>query len=335
MNILLTEKQFNYLFERVVNNSLPKSYVIPKILSMGFKTYENTNIDERNIFNVWYNSPNDVNEKSRFLFDFLNRCGWVCTSCGNYYDGLKSQIESITEKDPEASLYGTYVFRIEPNYPDELENFDKVKEHNDWEYEISVDNSFDYFYDENTLWHITLRKYLRRIMKNGLMPKNGQTITRWRNTRDRLYFSLMPDFSKIDYLDDDDEQSGDDYVLLKIDISSLKDKIKFYEDDAYENAVFTYSIIPPQYITIIDGKQNDIMREELFLASHFDKMMEEIMKVNKGYSEEDILEYERAYLKNQLFKLYPLCHEKKRYSYETLNDILDRLIDAKLKRIQS
>jgi hypothetical protein len=80
---------------------------------------------------------------------------------------------------------------------------------------------------------------------------NGGGITAWRNTSPRIYLSLLPEFDKIDYGYGDDI-TDDDTVLLKIDLRSVMKNFDFYVDDKYENAVYTTSNIPPQFIEVVN-----------------------------------------------------------------------------------
>lgn len=93
------------------------------------------------------------------------------------------------------------------------------------------------------LYHITERNLISKIQKHGLIPKTNNRISVHPK---RVYFTLSEQ-------DTNDLLSNGkfwvDYAtVLTIDISSIKDKIKFYVDINYPGGVYTDSKIPKECI---------------------------------------------------------------------------------------
>ena len=96
------------------------------------------------------------------------------------------------------------------------------------------------------LFHVTEKKYLEKIMKQGIIIKSKKYIE---NHPERIYlFSNLEDCH--DYID---FKELFDFTILKIDVKTLKN-IKLYDDPKYQptiNAYYTYDNIPPFSIEII------------------------------------------------------------------------------------
>lgn len=276
---------------------------------------------------LWIDSDS-INQKAKYLFTLLKHCGWVCSSYGGYYDGLRSQAESIADRNG-IDKYGIYIFNIEKEYPSKLSSdFNEIKSNNNWNYHKNSNPSYDIHYIPDVLWHLTTRKYLPRIMKNGLIPKNGNGITAWRNTGDRVYLSLLPELYKVTELDEEGEDK-DDVILLKVNIAPIKDRISFYEDYAYDNAVFTTEAIPPQLISVVSDETINAMIYETELTDYIHKNLDTIMKANPRYNISYILSYYRPYVIANIKKLYP----SKNYIDRIDNNIMNQIIDKVLNRL--
>lgn len=322
-----------------------KLYIMKRLLteresggSLDFKPYLNLltkkgfNIDSvgKNSMRIWYNED-DVNTKAEYLFKLAKHCGWVCTSYGNYYDGLRSQAERIASKN-NIEKYGIYIFNIEKEFPNETNyDFSDVMIDNDWNEQKEHDNAFDVNYTPNVLYHITKRKYLKRILKYGLLPKNSHEITNWRDTGNRLYLSLLPEFDKIDATDDYEPEDDDD-ILLKVNIAPIRNKIKFYQDYAYDNAVFTTSIIPPNLISVVSNDEINVMDFKYELYRYMPKNMDTIKKANKEYSIKTLINNYDWYIKNTLKKLYPTNSFIRQINNTTLDNILTDAIKDYAKK---
>lgn len=100
------------------------------------------------------------------------------------------------------------------------------------------------------LYHLTDKKFIDKIKKNGLTPKSTKMID---NHPDRIYL-----FEDIDDLNDFSKQKSFyskefEPITLKINTKVLP-KLKLYLDPKYPNtdAYYTYDNIPPYAINIID-----------------------------------------------------------------------------------
>lgn len=202
---------------------------------------------------------------------------------------------------------------------------------NDWDEQKEHDNAFDVNYTPNVLYHITKRKYLKRILKYGLLPKNSHEITNWRDTGNRLYLSLLPEFDKIDATDDYEPEDDDD-ILLKVNIAPIRNKIKFYQDYAYDNAVFTTSIIPPNLISVVSNDEINVMDFKYELYRYMPKNMDTIKKANKEYSIKTLINNYDWYIKNTLKKLYPTNSFIRQINNTTLDNILTDAIKDYAKK---
>lgn len=112
--------------------------------------------------------------------------------------------------------------------------------------------------DDKDIYHLTKYEYLKKIQKNGLIPKTKS------GTPNRIYFGKDPD--RILRMFDGFNESP---VLLKLNMDEYGDEIrkniKFYKDPrVMESAFFTYSNIPPKYLQVVSGdyhsKENRVVR---------------------------------------------------------------------------
>jgi hypothetical protein len=129
------------------------------------------------------------------------------------------------------------------------------------------------------------RSYLDAILRHGLKPKNGGGITRWRNTTPRIYLSLLPDFKNVDYKDD--EENKDDTIILRIDLRSVMKNFDFYVDKSYDNAVFTYSNIPPNFIQVISNEEIREHYSEYYLRYAARQALKRIVEKNFSDCDEE------------------------------------------------
>lgn len=274
---------------------------------------------------LWIDSDS-INQKEKYLFKLLKHCGWVCSSHGGYYDGLRSQAETIADSNG-IDKYSIYIFNIEKEYPTKLSSdFSEIKSSNNWDYHRNSQPSYDIHYIPDVLWHLTTRKYLPRIMKYGLIPKNGNGITAWRNTGDRVYLSLLPELDQVTEFVEG-EEDNDDIVLLKVNIAPIKNRISFYKDYAYHNAVFTTEAIPPQLISVVSDETINAMTYEAVLTDYIDKNLDTIMKANPSYNISYILSYYRWYVIETIKKLYPTKQYIHRIDDDTMNEIIDKVLN--------
>ena len=120
---------------------------------------------------------------------------------------------------------------------------------------LVFDAKFDLEYvDANNsqyLYHITPIKYKDKILKIGLAPKSKSKIATHPH---RIY--LCDDYNlTIDLLNDShfypEEKT---FVVFKIKLKELlkRRSIRFFQDPAYKQGLYTYENIPPNYIEIIN-----------------------------------------------------------------------------------
>jgi hypothetical protein len=118
---------------------------------------------------------------------------------------------------------------------------------------IWVNKKFDY---ENgipvNLYHITYKRHLNKIKKQGLVTKTKNIIEKYPV---RIYFFLdIDDAKNYTILRDLYSEELSEFVLLEIDMRLIK-KIKLYQDPKFDKdtmAIYTYDNIPPNAITIIE-----------------------------------------------------------------------------------
>jgi hypothetical protein len=155
--------------------------------------------------------------------------------------------------------YGYYITSMiydigQSSEPDETKEFDKdlknnieytfidtVFEEGDVPYTIMFEPKYSSVPDiiPDVLYHITERDLVPRIKKYGLLPKAGNRITLHPK---RIYLALS-EKDAYDLLGNG--KFWVDYAtVLTIDISSVKDNIKFYTDLNYPGGVYTDSKIP-------------------------------------------------------------------------------------------
>lgn len=97
----------------------------------------------------------------------------------------------------------------------------------------------------DVVYHVTDKKYLDSIKKQGLIPKHKDKVTRH---PDRIY--LFTDKRNIQNLIDNYKFDVDDPVILTIDVSEYKKKNKFYQDpNLKEGGVYVLNNIRPELIS--------------------------------------------------------------------------------------
>jgi hypothetical protein len=162
----------------------------------------------------------------------LNRCGY-------FLGGLIINGEIVIKKinrniwsELSDKYSGTFLFRFEPKY----------------DVNVHVDNV------PNLCYHITPKKNIGKILKNGLVPKSGGKIS---SHPERVYlFMWKPeDWKKIARMFST-VTNCKEFVLVEVNAYSLRDKIKFYFDQntfrGYPDAIYTFEPIPAKLLKIID-----------------------------------------------------------------------------------
>lgn len=331
---IITETVLNILKESdITNKSYPLDKLLPLIKRNGGRWMKTGNTDFKGIsnFTFFMKSADVSSDKLNRIESALKTGGYTISNIGGYYDDrrLRSYIEDAADDNlfgDSSSVYDIYVVIIEPMYSKEADD-EYIKNELD-------DTSYDYkeLYKNGIFYHVTLRKYLPRIKKYGLVPKNGNTITRSRNTNDRVYLSTVPDFKTEYYLQSEDEEmNGDDMVLLKVDLSKLNKPLKLFRDSKYGNAVYTTENIPPYCI-------EEVSTDNLQLYEIISEKYKRIVKHNaKSYgfsisSMLNIFKTDRNIRKEVSSKLYNLVmgyikDKKDFFDDSVIRKYIDYIID--------
>lgn len=93
------------------------------------------------------------------------------------------------------------------------------------------------------VYHVTEKHNLEKILKYGLVPK---TKSKKAYHPDRVYLATDP--SKISDLYSDMAFDVFEPVIIKIDLSDVKDRMEFYKDEHFPTGVYTLSNIGPERI---------------------------------------------------------------------------------------
>jgi len=252
--------RYSYLYENL-NEGLIKSYDIRDVKKyleneLNFDCISNVTVLDRNVYfsrrkkisdNEFVKVSLKAEPKSLLKYnDVVNACyrllGW-------FTGGIEVNVERRDGKG-----YIPYIFfRGEPykngkivrdvfyaeNVNYELAQFVALNKDNICGFSLIIEEKFpvkEYFYDETqTFYHITHKKYIHKILNNGLVPKSKF------NYPSRIYLT-----NNIESLDDFDFDA-EDSIILKI---VLKRNQKLYVDPRC-NGFFTYENISPDEIEVI------------------------------------------------------------------------------------
>jgi hypothetical protein len=225
-------------WEQFLNETLLKSYdkddVIKYLVKLG--------IDKDSIFDKGANKVcltlNHKNKK--YVSEIISKLeyffGWYLAGVeGDFYDDVLSgqdfkndELENIDILVPEpeegedvGEMDDYYSLIFEPKYDIEIMDTDKP----------------------NILWYITDEKYITKIKKNGLVPKTKSKIT---YHPERIYF--LKDIKFVSELLQHMKFDVENPIILKIDVSKIKSKLRMYEDVNYPNGLYVTDNISPEYI---------------------------------------------------------------------------------------
>lgn len=258
------------LVENMSNKSWPIVKIEPIVRKNGGYVF-NSDWDNYQAVNVIV--PKSLNKKK---IDNISKAfdiaGWRCVREGEYsvsdihmstiiYDA-QSRIPDLMNI-PKESLYA---YKFEPEHGTEMTDRDMkykgvTKDGFDWFDDDYYDGNVDIYSDEYTkngfekgvFYHMTLKKYLPRIMRQGLVPKAGQTLTNIsRQSNPRVYMSLVkPADNAYDKYLSGTGNGNEKTVLLKIDLNKMNRRIKVYNDAIFPYSVYTTENIPPYCITVV------------------------------------------------------------------------------------
>ena len=136
-----------------------------------------------------------------------------------------------------------------------------IKKFNINEIGIFIEPKYPFIIDEKYLknkrfFHITNKKYLEKIKKIGLTPKNSQT--NFEHPGNRIYLMASVNTTLIDNFKQTLSKSKNWNINDIITLEITPDKLEFYIDPNFDNnqiesdiAVFTLNNIPPNLIEIL------------------------------------------------------------------------------------
>ena len=225
---------------RLVENDLKELY--NNVLSV---RYEKTNVyrfksdtdegENMGNFEVYLSSLDNINSICKTVYD---NYGWfiVMIKIDNVQFIDWNRNGTYTNEEPYSVFKGmemrSYLRNIKKG------NFNVIKLI--FEAEITVED-FDY----TDLYHLTERKNLENIIVKGLVPTSNGNFT------ERVYFGKNVDILKSLF-----EETRKDPVILRLNLEKygdeIRNNIKLYKDPRMESADFTYSVINPKYIQILD-----------------------------------------------------------------------------------
>lgn len=160
--------------------------------------------------------PKEVYTKNvvRNVSNVMNLCGWY-------------ELTRLRNKNKEGKWFCSIYY--EPKYP--------FKEN------IFIPNG-------QFIYHISPKKYLHKIMKQGFCPSNKSMLYTYPS---RNYFFTDSKIDLIGYMDafNKSKNSNDEYVLYTIDTRKISHNITFYNDNNLHGGIFTSENIPPTAIVSV------------------------------------------------------------------------------------
>lgn len=320
----IIDKTYNdILKENMSNTSRPLSMILPIVIQNGGRVFDYAKNNDLTRTEVFVQSDIDKNNLDR-IHQAFELGGWSCSAAGGYYDDsrLRKYLEDAVEENLFGKGYNEYnisVLIFEPN-KNEIADDEYISN------ELKDSNSnYKFTLRKGIFYHITVYKYLNKILKQGLVPKNGNEITRSRNTNDRVYLSTVPDFDS-DYFDNEyDEDINDTPVMLKIDLSKMNRPITLYKDESYSNAVYTTENIPPYCITVLNGKNIEIFKYGL----EFYKRILNYNASKMGWSIKNVINTFKSNrpMYNQVFNMIKKEITNKYKDNQSIDKIISQIIE--------
>lgn len=208
LKILLKEDLKRKLIYEGLIFSYPPKKVIIKLKESGFKdiSYNGKTI---NIKFILSENNKEIYEKlNNFLY---NVCGWI-------------HVVSITGGIPTK------------------DKLDFLKHHNGYVY-LQYEPKFDVEVSEipNELYHLTTCDKLNKVLSKGLTPR---TSVEYFNFEDRIYLSKNKE-SLINFaIQKSLITKKDCLIILKVNINSFSNRIRFFIDPNFNNGIYTLENIP-------------------------------------------------------------------------------------------
>lgn len=258
------------LLENMSNKSWSIDKIEPIVTKNGGYVF-NSDYDNHQAVNVIVVEP--IHEKNLMnIFKAFEVGGWRCVREGGYvaYDmHMASVVADARNSIPdlmEEPLEKLYAYKFEPEHGNEMSDrnmkrkgvtIDGFDTFDDDYYEGKIDIYSDKYsnngYEKGVFYHMTLKRYLPRIMRQGLVPRRGQTLTNIsRASNSRVYLSLVkPNENAYDKYLRGAGNEGKETVLLKVDLNKLNKDIKIYDDAIFPYSVYVTENIPPYCISVI------------------------------------------------------------------------------------
>lgn len=199
--------------------------------------------------------------------------GWSCINHGDYDKDMHMSFAIRDAKHSIESLAGVpvkdlYALKFEPDHGTQMSDESlKFKATTDDGFDTNMDiyDGIDIYsnkynrnkYKKGIFYHVTMKKFLPRIMKYGLVPKNGKSLTNiTRKSNDRVYLLLVKpkDNSYEKYLKHAGN-NGEETVILKVNLNKSNNDIKIYDDPIFPYAVYVTENIPPYCLSVVDGEE--------------------------------------------------------------------------------
>lgn len=112
----------------------------------------------------------------------------------------------------------------------------------------------DYVYKMGVLYHLCRKDVLHKILRNGLTPRENEWYV-YKNEPRIYFFCVEVSDERLEYWVQDTfygkTKKTNEYVLLKIDVSKIKNNPKFYGDPRLTDAVYTHDNVNPEAIKVI------------------------------------------------------------------------------------
>ena len=218
--------------KELYNNVLSVRYEKTNVYRFKSDTDEGENMGN---FEVYLSSLDNINSICKTVY---GNYGWfiVMIKIDNVQFIDWNRNGTYTNEEPYSVFKGMEIHSYLRNI--KKGNFNVIKLI--FEAEITVED-FDY----TDLYHLTERKNLENIIVEGLVPTSNGNFT------ERVYFGKNVDILKSLF-----EETRNDPVILRLNLEKygdeIRNNIKLYKDPRMESADFTYSVINPKYIQILD-----------------------------------------------------------------------------------
>jgi hypothetical protein len=180
------------------------------------------------LFHIFSDDASSAIKEHNDIMKITNTCGYFCSSIldidnvRNYQKYDKNKVNYLIKKDINSIL-----FSFEAKY------------------DILIENIPD------TLYHLTPTKYVSKILKFGLVPKNRSKKS---YHPERIYLTYkIEDITKI-CMEFYKISGNKEWTILKINTDIISDYLKLYKDPNFlEKGVYTLNTIHPMSISIYDS----------------------------------------------------------------------------------